>query len=248
MEIILTGKKAIITGGSRGIGLGIARLFLEQGVDVEIWGVNEERGQAAASALSNLQGQVSFARVDVGDFGAVKEAVKNFLDRHQKIDILINNAGITRDNLLMRMSEEDWHMVIRTNLDSLYYTCSSVIRPMMKARSGSIINITSIGAKMGNPGQTNYTAAKGGVIAFSRSLAKEVAGRNVRVNCIAPGFIDTDMTRVLSETVTAEWLKNVPMGRAGTTEDIARVALFFASPLSEYITSQVLAVDGGTTY
>ncbi|WP_201456887.1 3-oxoacyl-ACP reductase FabG [Chlamydia sp. 17-3921] len=248
MDMMITGKKVIVTGGSRGIGLGIAKLFVEEGADVEIWGVNEERGNSAAESLNKGLGSASFTCVDIGNFEAVKIAIQNFLKKHQKIDVLINNAGITRDNLLMRMSEDDWHSVIRTNLDSLYYTCSSVIRSMIKARSGSIINISSIVAKTGNPGQANYSAAKAGMIAFSQSLAKEVAGRNIRVNCIAPGFIETDMTNVLSDTLKAEWLKSVPMGKAGTPEDIAGVALFLASPLSKYITAQVFAVDGGATY
>ncbi|SPN73440.1 3-oxoacyl-[acyl-carrier-protein] reductase FabG,3-ketoacyl-(acyl-carrier-protein) reductase,Uncharacterized conserved protein,3-oxoacyl-[acyl-carrier-protein] reductase,short chain dehydrogenase [Chlamydia serpentis] len=248
MDIMLTGKKAIITGGSRGIGLGIAKLFLESGSDVEIWGLNEERGQAVLDSLKGLPGKISFARVDVSHSSEVKESVQKFLENHKQLDILVNNAGITRDNLLMRMSEKDWHSVINTNLDSLYYTCSSVIRHMTKARSGSIINIASVVAKIGSPGQSNYAAAKAGIIAFTKSLAKEVAGRNVRVNCIAPGFIETDMTNVLNDNLKSEWLKMIPMGRAGTAEDIARAALFLASQLSSYITAQTLVVDGGLTY
>ncbi|WP_407365714.1 3-oxoacyl-ACP reductase FabG [Chlamydia pecorum] len=247
MDMMVAGKKVIVTGGSRGIGLGIAEIFVKEGAEVEIWGVSQERGEAAVETLKEW-GSVSFSCIDVGNFEAVKSGVQSFLERHQRIDVLVNNAGITRDNLLMRMSEEDWHAVIRTNLDSLYYTCSSVIRPMIKARSGAIINVSSIVAKIGNPGQANYAAAKAGMIAFSKSLAKEVAGRNIRVNCIAPGFIDTDMTNVLSDALKAEWMKMVPMGRAGTPEDIARMALFLASPLSSYITAQVFAVDGGVTY
>ncbi|WP_100934798.1 3-oxoacyl-ACP reductase FabG [Candidatus Chlamydia corallus] len=248
MDITLIGKKAIVTGGTRGIGFGIAKLFLESGADVEIWGLSEERGQTVLESLTGLGGAVSFARVDVSHCSEVKDSMQKFLDNHNKIDILVNNAGITRDNLLMRMSEKDWQSVINTNLDSLYYTCSSVIRHMMKARSGSIINVASIVAKMGSPGQTNYAAAKAGMIAFTKSLAKEVAGRNIRVNCIAPGFIETDMTSVLNDNLKAEWLKMIPMGRAGNPEDIARVALFLASQLSGYMTAQTLVVDGGLTY
>ncbi|CRI32797.1 3-oxoacyl-[acyl-carrier-protein] reductase FabG [Chlamydia pneumoniae] len=248
MDITLVGKKVIVTGGSRGIGLGIVKLFLENGADVEIWGLNEERGQAVIESLTGLGGEVSFARVDVSHNGGVKDCVQKFLDKHNKIDILVNNAGITRDNLLMRMSEDDWQSVISTNLTSLYYTCSSVIRHMIKARSGSIINVASIVAKIGSAGQTNYAAAKAGIIAFTKSLAKEVAARNIRVNCLAPGFIETDMTSVLNDNLKAEWLKSIPLGRAGTPEDVARVALFLASQLSSYMTAQTLVVDGGLTY
>ncbi|AFS21263.1 3-oxoacyl-ACP reductase FabG [Chlamydia psittaci] len=248
MNGILLGKKAIVTGGSRGIGFSISKLFVEQGADVEIWGVNDEGGKKAAQELSKIGRPATFAKVDVSKSESVKEAVQNFITVHGNIDILVNNAGITRDNLLMRMSEEEWSSVINTNLSSLYYVCSSVIRPMIKARSGSIINISSVVGLMGSPGQTNYAAAKAGIIGFSRALAKEVAARNVRVNCIAPGCIDTDMTRVLNDNLKSEWLKNVPMGRMGFPEEIANVALFLASPLSSYITSQVLSVDGGMTY
>ncbi|WP_348664033.1 3-oxoacyl-ACP reductase FabG [Chlamydia vaughanii] len=248
MNNVLSGKKAIITGGSRGIGFGIAKLFIEQGADVEIWGVNLEKGQEAAEELSKLGNPASFAKVDVSNNESVKAGVQGFLEKKGSIDILVNNAGITRDNLLMRMSEEEWSAVINTNLNSLYYVCSSVIRSMIKARSGSIINISSIVGIMGSPGQANYAAAKAGIIGFSRALAKEVAARNIRVNCIAPGFIDTDMTRVLNDNLKSEWLKNVPMGRMGLPEEIANVALFLASPLSSYITAQVLSVDGGVTH
>ncbi|VVT42772.1 3-oxoacyl-[acyl-carrier-protein] reductase FabG [Chlamydia avium] len=249
MNKILLGKKAIITGGSRGIGFSVAKLFVEQGADVEIWGINSEKGKQAAIELSQISNNpVTFVDTDVSNYDSVKEASQAFLSNHGCIDILVNNAGITRDNLLMRMSEDEWSSVINTNLNSLYYVCSNVIRAMIKARSGSIINISSIVGIMGSPGQTNYAAAKAGIIGFSRALAKEVAARNIRVNCIAPGFIDTDMTRVLSDDLKSGWLKNVPMGRMGFPEEIANAALFLASPLSSYITAQVLSVDGGVTY
>ncbi|WP_366223826.1 3-oxoacyl-ACP reductase FabG [Chlamydia buteonis] len=248
MNGVLLGKKAIVTGGSRGIGFAISKLFIEQGADVEIWGINDEGGKQAAQELSKIGRPATFAKVDVSKSQSVKYAVQNFITEHGNIDILVNNAGITRDNLLIRMSEEEWSAVINTNLNSLYYVCSSVIRPMIKARSGSIINISSVVGLMGSTGQTNYAAAKAGIIGFSRALAKEVAARNIRVNCIAPGCIDTDMTRMLNDNLKTEWLKNVPMGRMGFPEEIANVALFLASPLSSYITSQVLSVDGGMTY
>lgn len=249
MNKMLSDKTAIVTGGSRGIGLAIAKAFVEQGAKVEIWGLNKEAGEQAAKELSNIgEHPVTFSSIDVGHRESVISGVKEFLDRNLKVDILVNNAGITRDNLLMRMSSLEWESVINTNLNSLYYTCSSVIRHMIKARTGSIINISSVVGLMGSPGQTNYAAAKAGIIGFSRALAKEVAGRNIRVNSIAPGFIDTDMTQVLEASLKQEWLKTIPLGRMGKAEEIANVALFLASPLSSYVTGQVLSVDGGLTY
>lgn len=243
---MLVGKKAIITGGSRGIGFAIASAFLQHGVHVEIWGTNEKRGMTAIEELSTL-GQVQFACVDVSNLDAVAEASQAFLSAHGAVDILVNNAGITRDNLLMRMSQEEWTSVINTNLSSLYHVCSALIRPMVKARSGAIINISSVVGLIGSSGQTNYAAAKAGIIGFSKALAKEVASRQVRVNCIAPGFVDTDMTRVLNDQLKSEWLKGIPMGRMGMPDEIAQVAVFLASPLSSYMTGQVLCVDGGLT-
>ncbi|EPP35606.1 3-oxoacyl-[acyl-carrier-protein] reductase [Chlamydia ibidis] len=248
MDKLLLGKKAIITGGSRGIGFGIAKLFVEHGATVEIWGINAAKGKDAARELSLGGLEVAYGNVDVSSFESVKEASDKFLSVHGGIDILVNNAGITRDNLLMRMTHEEWSSVINTNLNSIYYTCSSVIRSMIKARSGSIVNITSIVGLMGSPGQTNYAAAKAGIIGFSRALSKEVAARNIRVNCIAPGFIDTDMTRVLDDKLKTDWIKGVPMGRMGMPEDVASAALFLASPMSSYVTGQVLSVDGGVTF
>lgn len=249
MDKILSGKTAIVTGGSRGIGFAIAKKFVECGALVEIWGINQERGDIAAQELSQLGGHpVTFSLIDVANHEGVSQGVQEFLAKHQKIDVLVNNAGITRDNLLMRMSDQEWDSVIHTNLSSLYYTCSSVMRPMIKARSGSIINISSVVGLMGSPGQTNYAAAKAGIIGFSRSLAKEVSSKNIRVNVIAPGFVDTNMTQVLNESLKAEWMKNIPLGRMGTPEEIANTALFFASSFSSYITGQVLSVDGGLTY
>ncbi|CPR53071.1 3-ketoacyl-ACP reductase [Chlamydia trachomatis] len=175
----------------------------------------------------------------------VSAQVQNFLSEYNTIDVIVNNAGITRDALLMRMSEEEWSSVINTNLGSIYNVCSAVIRPMIKARSGAIINISSIVGLRGSPGQTNYAAAKAGIIGFSKALSKEVGSKNIRVNCIAPGFIDTDMTKSLNDNLKNEWLKGVPLGRVGMPEEIAKAALFLASDGSSYITGQVLSVDGG---
>lgn len=245
MDKALLGKKVIITGGSRGIGFAIAKLFVVHGADIEIWGVNSSKGEEAAQELASHGGNVAFAKVDVSVEAEVSSAVDKFLEKHGVIDVLVNNAGITRDGLLLRMSAEDWQAVINTNLNSVFYTCSAVIRSMIKARSGSIINLSSVVGLLGSPGQTNYAAAKAGIIGFTKALAKEVSARNIRVNCIAPGFIDTDMTRVLNDKVKASILSNIPMGRMGSAEEIAYTALFLASPMSSYITSQVLSVDGG---
>ncbi|ESN89581.1 3-oxoacyl-[acyl-carrier-protein] reductase [Chlamydia suis MD56] len=246
MSSLLMNKTAIVTGGSRGIGFAIAKLFAEQGADVQIWGINGDAGQAAARELSEKAGRkVSFALVDVSKNEMVSAQIQHFLTEHGTIDIVVNNAGITRDALLMRMSEEEWSAVLDTNLGSIYNVCSAVIRPMIKARSGAIVNISSIVGLRGSPGQTNYAAAKAGIIGFSKALSKEVGSKNIRVNCIAPGFIDTDMTKGLSDNLKNEWLKGVPLGRAGSPEEIAKAALFLASEQSSYITGQVLSVDGG---
>ncbi|AAF39350.1 beta-ketoacyl-ACP reductase [Chlamydia muridarum str. Nigg] len=246
MNSLLVNKAAIVTGGSRGIGFGIAKLFAEHGANVQIWGINEEAGKSAAQDLSDKTGsKVSFALVDVSKNDMVSAQVQKFLAEYGTIDVVVNNAGITRDSLLMRMSEEEWSSVIDTNLGSIYNVCSAVIRPMIKARSGAIVNISSIVGLRGSPGQTNYAAAKAGIIGFSKALSKEVGSKNIRVNCIAPGFIDTDMTKGLSDNLKNEWLKGVPLGRVGTPEEIAMAALFLASNQSSYITGQVLSVDGG---
>ena len=246
MSSLLMNKTAIVTGGSRGIGFAIAKLFAEQGADVQIWGINGDAGQAAARELSEKAGRkVSFALVDVSKNEMVSAQIQHFLTEYGTIDIVVNNAGITRDALLMRMSEEEWSAVLDTNLGSIYNVCSAVIRPMIKARSGAIVNISSIVGLRGSPGQTNYAAAKAGIIGFSKALSKEVGSKNIRVNCIAPGFIDTDMTKGLSDNLKNECLKGVPLGRAGSPEEIAKAALFLASEQSSYITGQVLSVDGG---
>lgn len=239
---------AVVTGGTRGIGKGIAIRFLEAGASLAIFGTNSERGNETLRELQALakQGQkVAFYQVDVADFKQVETAIEQVFKDFGKIDILVNNAGITRDNLLMRLSEEDWEQVININLKSVYNTCRAVIRPMMKARKGKIINITSVVGLMGNAGQTNYAASKSGMIGFSKSLAKEMGARQINVNCIAPGFIQTDMTDRLNEKQQEVILSQIPMQKLGQPEDIANAALFLASPMADYITGQVLTVDGG---
>lgn len=247
MNEALLGKNAIVTGGTRGIGLAIAKEFLKEGASISIWGVSEEVGKKSAQELSLTasQGKISFNKIDVSNSHEVRQGIEDFMKEFGNIDILVNNAGITRDALLMKLSEEDWEKVLRVNLFSAYYTCSAVIRYMMKAKKGKIINISSVVGLHGSPGQTNYAASKAGLIGFSKALAKEVASRNINVNCIAPGFIGTDMTKVLKQELIDYWLELIPMKRMGSPEEIAKAALFLASSSSDYITGQVLSVDGG---
>lgn len=247
--LLLEGKKAIITGGTAGIGREIAKAFASKGAHVVVFGTNGERAQETLEELEGckvIEGQ-KFAKkiVDVASKSSVTEAIASVLVDFGPVDILVNNAGITRDGLLMKMSEEDWDAVLDTNLKSVYNTCQNVIRGMLKERSGKIINIASVVGIVGNPGQTNYVASKAGMIGFTKALALEVASRGICVNCIAPGFIQTRMTDVLTEAQKEAILKKIPMGRLGNCEDIANAAVFLASSLSNYITGQVLTVDGG---
>lgn len=244
---MLKGKKALVTGGTSGIGKEIALTFAKQGADVTIFGTNLERGEQVLKALTEISHEQKFAfySVDVSKKRAVDEVIAKILATCPTIDILVNNAGVTRDGLLMKMSEEDWDQVIAVNLKSIYNLCQALVRPMLKARKGSIINISSVVGLTGNAGQTNYAASKAGIIGFTKALAKEVASRSICVNCIAPGFISTPMTDVLNDVQKQATLAQIPMQRLGQTEEIANVALFLASSLSSYMTGQVLAVDGG---
>lgn len=246
---LLKAKKAIITGGTAGIGKEIALCFAKQGADVAIFGTNAER---AAQTVQEMESVKAFPEqkfesfiVNVGEKLSVDEAVGQLLSRWGQIDILINNAGITRDGLLMRMTEEDWDQVMDVNLKSVYNTCQALVRPMIKAKGGKIINISSVVGLTGNAGQANYAASKSGMIGFTKALAQELATRNVCVNCIAPGFIQTRMTDILNDAQKEGILKKIPMGRMGNPQDIANAAVFLASPFSDYITGQVLTVDGG---
>jgi 3-oxoacyl-[acyl-carrier protein] reductase len=248
MNTLLAGKKALITGGTRGIGKAIATLFAEQGASLALFGVNLEKGQATAQQLQSLvteRSKVQFYQVDVADGHQVEKGIEHVYADFGGLDILVNNAGITQDNLLMRLSSEDWDRVLNTNLKSVYNTCHAVVRPMMKQRQGKIINVTSVIGLVGNAGQANYAASKAGVIGFTKSLAKELATRGICVNCIAPGFIETDMTGTLSDQQKTAILAQIPMQRMGQPEDIAKSALYLASSLSDYVTGQVLIVDGG---
>jgi len=246
--LMLFNKVALVTGGTRGIGKAIAKRFVEAGARVAIFGTDPEKGERAVEELkkSAVDGQkIVFYQVDVGDSQQVDEAVQKVYQEFGTLDILVNNAGITRDNLLMRLSEEDWESVMNTNLKSVFNTCKSVVRPMIKGRSGKIINITSVVGLTGNAGQTNYAASKSGMIGFTKSLAKEIAGRGISVNCIAPGFVETDMTDKLNEKQKESILNQIPMQKMGKPEDIANAALFLASSLADYVTGQVITVDGG---
>ena len=243
---MLKGKKALVTGSSRGIGRKIVETFLANGA--EVWGLCSKPSAAKAEleAYAAEKG-TKFHEVcaNVGDAAQLSEVVKSALAEAGNFDVLVNNAGITRDGLSFRMKMEDWQNVLNVNLTGSFVVTQIVSNAMLKAKSGSIINMSSIVGIHGQGGQVNYAASKGGLIAYSKALAKEVGGRGIRVNCIAPGFIETDMTAVLKEELKAAMIESVPLKRGGKPEDIANAALFLASDLSTYITGQVLGVDGG---
>lgn len=243
---LLKGKKTLVTGGTSGIGKAIALKFAAEGADVMIVGTNEERAKACVAEMISCQvgdeQQFAYHILDVADTALVNA----FLDTIGALDVLVNNAGITRDGLLMRMSEEDWDAVLGTNLKSVFNFCKAAVRPMMKQRSGKIINISSVVGLTGNAGQSNYAASKLGMVGFTKSLAKELGSRGINVNCIAPGYIQTPMTESLNEQQRAAISDKIPMG-IGQPEAIASAALFLASPMSDYITGVVLPVDGGMT-
>lgn len=246
---MLKDKKILVTGGTRGIGRAIAEMFAQHGAHVVIFGTNQEKAQEAIAAL-NQQAQhenqcFEYKIVNVGQHQQVLSTLEEVEKEWGTLDVVVNNAGITRDNLLMRMSEKDWSDVLDVNLKSIYSVCHHVIKSMLKARKGKIINVSSVIGLTGNPGQVNYSASKFGVVGFTRSLAIEVAKRGVCVNCIAPGFIETDMTAGLTESQKEEILRKIPMQKLGTANDIAQAALFLASSMSDYVTGQVITVDGG---
>jgi 3-oxoacyl-[acyl-carrier protein] reductase len=243
---LLEGKVAIITGASRGIGKGIAALFVAQGAKVAFtYASSDEKARALEAELSANGGIVKGFKSDAADFNAAQELVDQVVAEFGTVDILVNNAGITRDTLLMRMSEEQWDEVIRVNLKSVFNLSKAVIKPMLKAKSGSVINMSSIVGVTGNAGQANYAASKAGIIGFTKSMAAELGSRNIRCNAIAPGFIETEMTGALDEKVVQQWRDSIPLKRGGTPEDIANATLFLASDMSAYITGQTLHVCGG---
>ena len=241
----LKGRVAVVTGGARGIGRQIALLFAKEGADIAICDVNAEILGQTAKEIESLGRGVVTGVVDVTKPDQVDAFVQKTLDKFKKIDILVNNAGITRDGLLVRMSESDWDLVLNVNLKGAFNCIKAVSKIMMKQRDGRIVNMASIIGIMGNAGQANYAASKGGLIALTKTVAKELSSRNVRANAIAPGFIQTDMTAKLSDEVKGEMLKFVPLGKFGTVQDVANLALFLVSDDSAYITGQVIQVDGG---
>jgi 3-oxoacyl-[acyl-carrier protein] reductase len=242
MTIDLTGKTAFITGSTRGIGLAIARAFHGAGAKVTIVGRDAERARAVASELGERTAGVG---CDVADGGQVETALQAAESALGPVDILVNNAGLTRDNILLRLTDADWDAVLDANLKGAFHTTRVCVKGMMKRRSGRIINVTSVVGLSGNKGQANYAASKAGLIGFTKSVAKEYAGRGILANCIAPGYIETDMTGGLPEAAKATLLQGIALGRLGRPEDVAGVALFLASDLAAYITGQVLVVDGG---
>ena len=247
---VLNGQNAIVTGGTRGIGRAIVKAFLLEGARVAFFGTKLESAQAAAKELAAEccvpETQVVGYACDIKDTKAVQEAFDSVLAEFgNKLDILVNNAGITKDNLVMRLPEEDWDAVIDTDLKGVYNCIRAAVRPMLKARSGHIVNISSVVGIMGNAGQANYAAAKAGVIGLTKSVARELASRSITVNAVAPGFVQTAMTDVLSEAVKEKLIPQIPLGRIAQPKEIADAVLFLASPAAAYITGQVLSVDGG---
>ena len=243
---LLENKTAIITGATRGIGRGIAIEFAKHGANVAFtYNSSVDAALALEQELNNLGVKARGYQSNAAEFDKAQELAKEVLTEFGRIDVLINNAGITKDNLLLRISEEDFDQVIKVNLKSVFNLTKAVIRPMMKQRAGSIINMSSVVGLKGNAGQANYAASKAGIIGFSKSVALELGSRNIRSNVIAPGFIETEMTAKLDEAIVQGWRNGIPLKRGGTPEDIANACVFLASNLSSYITGQTLSVDGG---
>ncbi|MCX8091844.1 MAG: 3-oxoacyl-[acyl-carrier-protein] reductase [Verrucomicrobiae bacterium] len=241
----LLNQVAIVTGAGRGIGRAIALKFAAAGADVVCVSRTAENAEKVATEVRALGRKAWPCALDVADAAAVAAAAEKILADCGRVDVLVNNAGVTRDGLLMRMSDADWDTVLNTNLRGAFLMTRALHRPMLKQRAGRIINIASVVGLIGNAGQCNYAASKAGLIGFTRAAAREFASRGVTVNAIAPGFIETDMTAAVNETVRAELLKRIPLGRFGQAEEIAAAALFLAGPSGAYITGQVLVVDGG---
>jgi 3-oxoacyl-[acyl-carrier protein] reductase len=244
--IDLTGKTAVVTGGSRGIGKSIALRLAQQGADICIsYRGNTDAAAATAKELGALGRKVLSVQADVTQQEAAEDLVKQALEAFEKIDILVNNAGITRDDLIMRMKPEDWRDVLETNLFGAFYTLKAVTRPMLRAKAGRIINITSVSGQAGQMGQANYSSAKAGLIGLTKAAARELGSRGITVNAVAPGFVLTELTEGLADEWKQRIIEQTPLGRFGTTEEIAYAVAFLASDEASYITGQVLAVDGG---
>src|SRR6185436_11701437 len=246
---LLQGKVAIVTGAARGIGEAIAIKFAEHGANIAFTYVSDSSAEKASALETKFQGMGVKAKAyksNAGDFAQCETFVNDVLKEFGTVDICVNNAGISKDNLLLRMTPEQWNDVIQVNLNSVFYMTKQVIRPMMKAKNGSIINMSSIIGEIGNAGQCSYAASKAGVIGFTKSIAKELGSRNIRCNAIAPGFVETDMTSYLKEGESADKYKaDIPLGRFGTGNDIANLTLFLASDMGSYITGQTISICGG---
>ncbi len=240
----LNGKIAIVTGASRGIGRAIAATLAGRGALV-VAAARGENASDTVAAITTAGGRAERATVDVTDAASVDALISSVVGRHGRIDILVNNAGITRDQLMLRMKRDDWDQVIATNLTSAFTCVQAVVKPMVKQRGGRIISVSSVVGQTGNAGQANYAASKAGLIGFSKALARELASRNITVNVVAPGLVETDMTRAIAEKAQGDWAAQIPLGRIGTPDDVAAAVCFLASDEASYITGHVLAVNGG---
>ncbi len=238
-------RVVLVTGGGGGIGRTIALLFAGEGAHIVIGDLNIAGGEETVEMIRQKGGQAVFVEANVTRFEDAEKMVAQAVENWGRLDVLINNAGVTRDGLLLRMSEEDWDLVLDINLKGAFLCTKAAIKVMLKQRSGAIVNIASVVGRMGQAGQANYAASKGGLIALTKSVAKEVAGRDIRVNAVAPGFIETQMTHVLSDEVKKAWLERIPLNRAGTMEDVAKVVAFLASDDASYLTGQTIGIDGG---
>ena len=244
--MLLENKIAVVTGAGRGIGRGIALALAREGAMVVVnYNGSKERAEEVVRTIEEAGGKAAAIQCNISDFEAAKEFFANVVKEYDKIDILVNNAGITKDNLMMKMSEEEFQSVIQTNLAGTFHGVKFVTRPMMKQRQGRIINIASVSGVIGNMGQANYSASKAGVIGLTKAAAKELASRNITVNAVAPGFVATELSDVLSDSVKEAAVATIPLGRFGEVEDIAETVVFLASDKAKYITGQVICVDGG---
>src|SRR5262245_42262826 len=240
----LSGKVALVTGASRGIGSAIATLLAARGAHV-VAGAREQNAAATVAAVQAAGGRADLATLDVTDPKSVDAVVAGTLERHGRLDILVNNAGIARDQLMLRMKRDDWDQVIATNLTAAFTCMQAAIKPMLRQRGGRIISVSSVVGQMGNAGQANYAAAKAGLIGLTKAMARELASRQITVNAVSPGFVETDMTRAIAEKAQGDWMTHIPLGRIGTPADVAAAVCFLASDEASYITGQVLAVNGG---